>query len=222
MTRYQKRRSRIERQRFMQSIVTHGVIILAIMAASITLIVNAWVKDESGKDDYHLVTGGTSVEFESPTLAEPMQEQDQDETKETEPVPESQFPVFTYSKDWDGEDSYLLAKIAMAEVEGCDTYTKELVILTVLNRVYSDSFPNTISDVIYQKLNGVPQFSPTVSSRWELEPNEDCWLAVENVMTAEYDFSQGCLYFESCEDEDNWHNRNLEFLFKSGGIRFYK
>lgn len=28
--------------------------------------------------------------------------------------------------------------------------------------------------------------------------------------------------FESCEDEDNWHSRNLEFLYKSGDIRFYR
>lgn len=219
MTRYQRRRSRIERRRFMQAAIAHGVIILAMMVVSIMLVVNAWVKDESGKNnDYHLDAGNTSVEFESPIQAEPTQKP----VESVKPIVESQFPVFTYSKDWDGEDSYLLAKIAMAEAEGCDTHTKELVILTVLNRVHSDSFPDTISDVIYQKLNGVPQFSPTVSNRWELEPSEDCWLAVENVMMAEYDFSQGCLYFESCEDEDNWHNRNLEFLFESGGIRFYK
>lgn len=222
MTRYQKRRSRFEKRRFMQTMIVHGVIILVMMGVSIMLIVSAMVKDESDEvNDYHPATDITSVEPESPIQTEPTQEQSE-KVEEVEPVVESQYPVFTYSKDWDGEDGYLLAKIAMAEAEGCDTHTKELVILTVLNRVHSDAFPDTISDVIYQKLNGVPQFSPTVSSRWELEPNEDCWLAVENVMMAEYDFSQGCLYFESCEDEDNWHNRNLEFLFASGGIRFYK
>jgi len=26
---------------------------------------------------------------------------------------------------------------------------------------------------------------------------------------------------EAC-DEDNWHSRNLEFLYESEGIRFYK
>lgn len=219
MTQYQKRRRRAERRRFMQSMIIHGVIILVMMGVSIAFIVDSWEKDESIRDDYHPATSTTSIEFESQKPAESMQE----ESKTEEVIPEEpQYPVFAYSKDWDGEDSYLLAKIAMAEAEGCDTYTKELVILTVLNRVYSDKFPDTINDVIYQTLNGVPQFSPTTSSRWLLEPNEDCWRAVDNIMDAEYDFSQGCLYFESCEDEDNWHNRNLEFLFKSGGIRFYR
>lgn len=39
------------------------------------------------------------------------------------------------SLDWDVDDSYRLAKIAMAEAEGEDTEGKALVILVVLNRV---------------------------------------------------------------------------------------
>lgn len=52
------------------------------------------------------------------------------------------------SMDWDAEESYMLAKIAMAEAEGEDTKGKALVILTVLNRVWSDQFPDTIAEVI--------------------------------------------------------------------------
>lgn len=129
------------------------------------------------------------------------------------------YPEFEYSKDWSGEDSYLLAKIAMAEAEGCNTQIKTLVILCVLNRVWSDEFPDTIYDVIFQ----TNQFSPIDNGRWDrVEPNEDCWEAVKIVREAKYDYSGGATYFESCDDEDNWHSRNLEFLYKSEGIRFYK
>lgn len=132
-------------------------------------------------------------------------------------------PKFTYSKDWDYEDSYLLAKIAMAEAEGCNIQTKTLVIMTVLNRVWSDEFPDTIEDVIFQEYNGVYQFTPIANGRWDrVEPNDDCWEAVQVVMEAVYDYSGGALYFESCTDEDNWHSRNLEFLYESDGLRFYK
>lgn len=55
-----------------------------------------------------------------------------------------------------------------------------------------------------------------------VEPNDDCWEAVQVVMEAVYDYSGGALYFESCADEDNWHSRNLEFLYESDGLRFYK
>lgn len=129
------------------------------------------------------------------------------------------YPEFTYSKDWSVEDSYLLAKIAMAEAEGCNTRTKTLIIMCVLNRVWSDEFPDTIEEVIFQE----NQFSPIDNGRWDrVEPNEDCWEAVKIVMEAKYDYSGGATYFESCDDEDNWHSRNLEYLYESEGIRFYK
>ena len=129
------------------------------------------------------------------------------------------YPEFTYSKDWSAEESYLLAKIAMAEAEGCNTQTKTLVIMCVLNRVWSDEFPDTIEEVIFQE----NQFSPIDNGRWDrVEPNEDCYEAVKIVMEAKYDYSGGATYFENCADEDNWHSRNLEFLYESEGIRFYK
>lgn len=40
------------------------------------------------------------------------------------------------SMDWDSDDAYRLAKIAMAEAESEDTEGKALVMLVVLNRVY--------------------------------------------------------------------------------------
>ena len=129
------------------------------------------------------------------------------------------YPEFTYSKDWSAEESYLLARIAMAEAEGCNIQTKTLIIMCVLNRVWSDEFPDTIEEVIFQE----NQFSPIDNGRWDrVEPNEDCYEAVKIVMEAKYDYSDGATYFENCADEDNWHSRNLEFLYESEGIRFYK
>ena len=129
------------------------------------------------------------------------------------------YPEFKYNKDWSENESYLLAKIAMAEAEGCSTQTKTLVIMCVLNRVESDKFPSTIEEVIFQK----NQFSPIDNGRWDrVEPNEDCYEAVKVVMEAKYDYSDGALYFESCASKDNWHSRNLEYICESEGIRFYK
>jgi len=53
--------------------------------------------------------------------------------------------------DWDSDDAYRLAKIAMAEAESEDTEGKALVMLVVLNRVWDDEFPDTIEEVIFQK-----------------------------------------------------------------------
>ena len=139
--------------------------------------------------------------------------------EESSEVEVDYYPEFTYSKDWSTEESYLLARIAMAEAEGCNIQTKTLIIMCVLNRVWSDEFPDTIEEVIFQE----NQFSPIDNGRWDrVEPNEDCYEAVKIVMEAKYDYSGGATYFENCADEDNWHSRNLEFLYESEGIRFYK
>ena len=140
-----------------------------------------------------------------------------------EPEPVSEYPQFPYSRDWDAEESYLLARIAMAEAEGENTQSKTLVILTVLNRVMSEDFPDSIHDVIFEKSNGVYQFSCIGNGRWNaVEPDADCWEAVSVVQNAACDYSGGALYFEACADENNWHSRNLEFLYQSGNIRFYR
>lgn len=132
------------------------------------------------------------------------------------------YQKITYSKDWDSDDAYLLAKIAMAEAEGESFNTKVLVILTVLNRVHSKEFPNSIQEVIYERKNGVYQFIPVISNKWKtLEPSEECWNALRFVQELEYDISNGALYFEACKG-DSWHSRNLELICQSDNTRFYK
>lgn len=139
-------------------------------------------------------------------------------------IKEIKEPEYVYnSKKWSENDKYLLAKIAMAEAEGCSIDTKCLVIMTVLNRLENDEFPNTIKEVIYQKHGNVYQFTPIGNGRWDkVEPNKECWEALDIVMTTETDFSKGVLYFESCKNKDNWHSRNLEFVCKYDTMRFYK
>ena len=59
-----------------------------------------------------------------------------------EPEPE---PIFTE------EEIDLLALVTMAEAEGEPEEGQRLVIDTVLNRVDSEHFPDTVNDVVYQK-----------------------------------------------------------------------
>lgn len=135
----------------------------------------------------------------------------------TEP-PEKDTQTLIYSRDWSGEDSEILLKIAMAEAEGEGVEGKALVMLVVLNRVWSDDFPGTISEVVFQK----NQFSPTAEGGryWTTKPDRECYEALE-LIEGGWDESRGALYFESCE-RDSWHSRNLEFIFQHGNHRFYK
>lgn len=85
------------------------------------------------------------------------------ETEDTTATLQSAGSSLSGSMDWDAEDAYMLAKIAMAEAESEDTEGKALVMLVVLNRVWSDEFPDTIAGVIFQD----GQFSPISNGRYD-------------------------------------------------------
>lgn len=148
--------------------------------------------------------------------------------KEEKPIVESE--TVNYSNELlqisklSDEDIYYLKKIATCEAGGTDEQTMSLVMLVVLNRVNSPKFPNTIYDVITQKDGSSYQFSVCrPGGSWHyMEPNEKSDEAFDIMWQSLYDYSDGALYFESCKNKDNWHSKHLEYLYKSGGIRFYK
>lgn len=229
MTDRERRRRRAIRQRqkrlraeMMKSLMLQTVIVFIVMITALSNV-SSKAEETSAEQD-------AQVEHESVAINNTMQNLDYDyqvTTKASEEVKEPEveyYPAFTYSKDWDANDSYLLAKIAMCEAGNQNTQTKTLVIMTILNRVWDNRFPDTIEEVIFQQnSNGVYQFSPIGDGSWEKnEPDEDCWEAVRIVMESKYDYSGGALYFESCENKDNWFSRNLEFLYQSQALRFYK
>lgn len=209
--RRRKVHQRIINRSIRKSIIANMITILVIMLATLYLVANDMEKAQvTSMNDTNEIKEN-KVENAEPIEVEKYQ------------FELSEYPTFTYSKDWDAEDSYLLAKIAMAEAEGCSIKCKERVILVVLNRVWDDRFPNTIYDVIHENYNGVYQFTPIQDGRWNrIEPNKECYQAVENIMKNPYDESEGALYFESCINKDNWHSQNLEYLYEIDGIRFYK
>ena len=121
-------------------------------------------------------------------------------------------------KRWTTEEAQMLVTLAMAEAEGEDIIGKALVIMVVLNRVESDSFPDTIEDVIFDP----GQFSPVAPGHryYKVTPNADCWEALEMVEHG-WDESQGALYFERNTERSTWHSRNLVELYTHGNHTFY-
>ena len=88
--------------------------------------------------------------------------------------------------------------------EGEDTEGKALVMLVILNRIQSSSFPDSVESVIYQK----HQFQPISDGRFDrVEPSADCWEALRMVQSG-WNGSQGATYFEA--SGNGWHARNLD------------
>lgn len=111
----------------------------------------------------HAFAAGVKNEVEQETIApfpeEPVEiviETESEEVVETE-------PEITSCHGFTNEEVNLLAIITMAEAEGESELGKRLVIDTVLNRVDSPHFPNTVRGVIYQK----GHFSPIDDGRFE-------------------------------------------------------
>lgn len=124
------------------------------------------------------------------------------------------------------EDMEALLRIVEAEA-GCeDEDGKLLVANVVLNRVNSDSFPETVHEVVFQRENGVTQFSPVASgSYYTVEISEDTISAVGRALSGE-DISEGALFFAARKYADSsrmkWFDENLTFLFSHGGHEFFK
>lgn len=206
-----------------------GLKVLAICGAAVFMIkgVGEFYADAGNDASKEEETGEIQITEES-VIAEPemasMPEIEEKAITERQSVEEvSEYQSDILSMDWDAEDAYLLEKIAMAEAEGEGVEGKALVMLVVLNRVWSGRFPDTIKEVIYQRTgSGGWQFSPMQEGgRWyTTEPDQECREALELIQIEKWDESQGALYFESAGKSD-WHRKNLEFLFQYGNYYFY-
>lgn len=196
------------------------IIVLSIIAL-ISVIIDCKIMDKTRAETYVQNIEWSDNNTENDTTETIILSPDDILSEDTSvPVTDSQQDFYKISD----EDIYLLAKIVQCEAGNQDIYTKEYVVLVILNRVESDKFPDTIEEVIKENHNGVYQFTPVIpgNSWYYTEPNEESYNAVYNVLDSDYDYSNGALFFESCSNPDNWHSRNLEFLFSSCDMRFYR
>ena len=116
-----------------------------------------------------------------------------------------------------------LYRIVEAESGNQAMQGRELVAKVVLNRVKSQTFPNNIHDVIFQK----NQFSPILDGRyWSITPSDTTITAVNNVLQGSSTIdSQGALFFmeeEAASASGAAYIRTRQFLFKYGCHSFWK
>lgn len=122
-------------------------------------------------------------------------------------------------------DYYTLLQIVEAEATGGDIPSKLLVANVVLNRVKDSHFPDTIYDVVWQSVDGSPQFSPTADGRIDsCTITQSTVDAVDLALQGE-DNSQGALFFvarnSASPDNVQWFDTSLVKLFEYGGHEYY-
>lgn len=123
------------------------------------------------------------------------------------------------------QDIETLMRIVEAEAGGEDRNGKLLVANVIINRVRTDAFPDTVTEVVYQKVKNVTQFSPVSDGKIKtVQVSEETKEVVYSALLGE-DISKGALYFVAREIADAervcWFDENLTFLFSHGGHDFF-
>lgn len=123
------------------------------------------------------------------------------------------------------EDYDTLLRIVEAEAGSEDIKGRVLVANVIMNRVKSEDFPNTVTEVVWDNSDGVPQFSPTYDGRInEVAVSDETREAVKQALKGN-DYSEGALFFiqKSAAEEHNvkWFEKDLKRLFKYGVHEFY-
>ena len=103
-----------------KNLVWHIIIITIIMIIALCNMPRAIAE----KEDTSKVSESYSNKTTTPYVSNLVTFEPQTEEESSE-VEVDYYPEFTYSKDWSAQESYLLARIAMAEAEGCNTQTKD-------------------------------------------------------------------------------------------------
>ena len=152
-----------------------------------------------------------NVETEIPT----------EETAEQVVVEETPEALTGNSFSLEDQEYQVLLKIVEAEA-GCeDTEGRMLVANVVMNRVRNGYFPNTVTEVVYQRQEGTAQFSPVSDGRIDtVNVSQGTIDAVARVMNGE-DISQGALFFRSVRSRSGWFDQKLSRVLEHGNHIFY-
>ena len=115
----------------------------------------------------------------------------------------------------------VLLKIVEAEAGSEDLTGKMLVANVIMNRVNSQKFPDTVTEVVYQRHQGKAQFSPTADGRIDtVNVSQETITAVDKVLNGE-DSSNGALYFRSVYSNSGWFDSALTRVIEHGNHIFY-
>ena len=125
------------------------------------------------------------------------------ETKTEEPTEEVSY------MEYDEATLELLARLCEAEA-GIESYQcKVYVASVVLNRCLSEYHPDTIEEVIWERVSGIPQFSVTIKHNGtcmleSVEPSEDSFKAAQQVLDHGPQLPKDVTVFYSNTCKGNW------------------
>ncbi len=124
------------------------------------------------------------------------------------------------NSQYSAEDIDLLARLVHAEAKGEPYRGKIAVAATVLNRIKSSDYPNTIPGVIYQNNYGF-QYCPVRNGQINRPADKDAFRAVKEALEGN-DPTGGALSFFNPSKSSNRWIRSRPYLTKIGNHIFVK
>lgn len=168
-----------------------------------------------------VVTGEGKVDKTNPPSQTTVVNQNTPELK-TQVVEKSTSETFTSPNSnysYTDEEFEILADLVSIEAKNDNLETKIGLAAVVLNRIDSESFPNTIKEIVYSK----NQFlNTTIANIGKVTPTEDDYLAVVEALNGE-DPTLGAEYYYSKNiiEYSAWHEKDLYLTKQLGQFRFF-
>ncbi len=135
-------------------------------------------------------------------------------------APDVTVPEESKDYSYNFEDILYLGKIVMLEAGSGGLDTKIAISNTIVNRVRSASFPNTIKDVIFDTNYSV-QFPPAHTDRINETPSKECIIAAKCALNG-VELVGDSLYFISTKAApSSWVHKNRTYYITIGNTAFY-
>lgn len=134
---------------------------------------------------------------------------------------EVDIPVYEFTE----AEVYLIAQCVEAEAGfyEANKMSQRYVTQVILNRLHSSEFPNKVSDVIYQKVNGIPQFSVAYNQNLDRRTVQPDTLAnVYSAIMHGTSLPEYVCYFYSAKTKNNWINKLPVYKEVDGTVFAYE
>ena len=123
------------------------------------------------------------------------------------------------------DDVEVLCRLVEAEAGGEDFEGKKLVAHVVLNRLEHEQFPDTVEGVVFDRRQGITQFSPISDGRYySVNISEETRKAVVQAINDD-DNANGAIYFVNSKIADKdalkWFETECTYLFRHGNHEFF-
>lgn len=136
-------------------------------------------------------------------------------------APGVSIPAQCIDYSYNLDDVLYLAKITQIE-SGSQHFTVKLGVAgTVVNRVKSTEFPNTVKDVIFDTKYGV-QFPPAHTDKMNNAPSEECVIAAKCALNGINPAGKSLYFIDTKYRESSWAHKNRPHAATLHDMSFYE